>query len=247
MTADAVLHALAIAVALTAAALTGASLAVGERRRLRRQLAEARHAAAHDPLTGLPNRAGLDAGFRARHRTGYTAVMLGLDGFKQINDTHGHATGDLVLCAIADRLTAATRAQQGFAARLAGDEFIALLPSQPGLPDRLTQLHAALTDQPVRLPGLDALHVGVSLGACRAPRGASPAVVKARADLAMYRAKRDGQPCAIYHPVLDGTLEHVEPRPPHRRRERARPTQGSRRPAPPAVDANAYQGKGFLS
>ncbi len=212
---------LCILAALLGGVHVGASVAKGERRALHRQLAAARHAATHDPLTALPNRAGLDVELdaRRRHRSGCTLVMIDVDHFKQINDTYGHAVGDTVLCAIGDRLAAAV-GDDGFAARLAGDEFVAILPSQPGLPDKIKCLHTDLTEQPVYIDDKHNFTVGLSLGAYRAPRLASAAEIKARADMAMYRAKRTGEHCAIYHPVFDGPLDHVEFRPTQRRRDR---------------------------
>lgn len=100
-----------------------------------RRMAEDResylHAAMHDPLTGLPNRLAL----RTRLRTSLTectpgervgVVFVDLDGFKQVNDDHGHAAGDLVLRAVAERLTGLLRPEDT-AAHLSGDEFVLVL------------------------------------------------------------------------------------------------------------------------
>lgn len=99
--------------------------------RLQAELTAERHAASHDPLTGLPNR-------RAFYRLAATlltdrsgchliAVVLDLDDFKQINDRYGHAAGDQVLVSVAQRL--ATFAGDNLVARLGGDEFAGLLAS----------------------------------------------------------------------------------------------------------------------
>jgi diguanylate cyclase (GGDEF)-like protein len=93
---------------------------------------EARHAALHDPLTGLPNRAlfndRLEHGLAKAKRHGYSlAVMfLDLDDFKKINDTHGHEVGDAVLQTIAGRLKETTRSEDTVC-RHGGDEFLYML------------------------------------------------------------------------------------------------------------------------
>lgn len=97
-----------------------------------RQGDEARHAALHDPLTGLPNRAlfndRLEHGLAQAKRHGYSlAVMfLDLDDFKKINDTHGHEVGDAVLQTIAGRLKETTRGEDTVC-RHGGDEFLYML------------------------------------------------------------------------------------------------------------------------
>lgn len=98
----------------------------------REQEKEARHAAVHDPLTSLPNRTlfndRLEHGLAQANRHGWIlAVMyIDLDGFKKINDTHGHQAGDRVLMIIADRLQKMVRADDTVS-RQGGDEFLYLL------------------------------------------------------------------------------------------------------------------------
>ena len=97
--------------------------------------------AQHDELTGLMNRSGLEAwlaGQQARMRanpSGLLVLIGDLDGFKQVNDTLGHAAGDLVLQEVARRLQAAVRAADAVA-RLGGDEFVLVLHAPLGLADR---------------------------------------------------------------------------------------------------------------
>ena len=214
-------------IAATVGAAIGAQLASRERRRLRErlrvvehQLAAARYDAVHDPLTGVANRAGLDAELATR-RGEYVAVLLDIDGFKAINDTCGHDTGDAALCAVADRLAAAME-PSGFAARLGGDEFFALLPrtSAAELPLCLARLHSCLAEPAVTVAG-EILSVGVSIGACMVTRSTPLRLVKARADHAMYRAKRDRSGFAIYDPRRDGPVNQIAFRPGRRRREYA--------------------------
>ncbi|HEY9476075.1 MAG TPA: GGDEF domain-containing protein, partial [Mycobacteriales bacterium] len=115
-------HAVTVASAL-------AGLAVGEFRRrvLLAQLRAARQAAVTDPLTGLVNRAGMAAHVGTALRAGPAGLLLiDLDSFKAVNDTHGHAAGDVVLVAVATRLRSALLPGE-WAARHGGDEFSVLL------------------------------------------------------------------------------------------------------------------------
>ncbi|WP_250029548.1 GGDEF domain-containing protein [Paractinoplanes maris] len=96
---------------------------------VRRLRAELDHRAFHDPLTGLPNRAAFQRDATAVLTHGGAAVLvLDLDGFKQVNDTHGHAAGDALLVEVAARIVAALRPGD-LAARLGGDEFAVVLPA----------------------------------------------------------------------------------------------------------------------
>ena len=129
-----------------------------------------RHQAMHDPLTGLPNRAlfndRLEHALSRRARaTGYVAVMIvDLDGFKNVNDSLGHLTGDALLVAVADRFETRLR---GFdtIARLGGDEFAILFDelddSGPGRRDRTTG--SRCPGQPLASPGRE-VAIGASVG-----------------------------------------------------------------------------------
>ncbi len=112
---------------------------VTEDERRERELAtardQARHAATHDPLTGLANRALLldrltEALWSSGHQERVGVVFIDLDGFKQVNDTLGHAVGDDLLLAVAARLTRLVRSGDT-AARIGGDEFVLLLRNLP--------------------------------------------------------------------------------------------------------------------
>ena len=153
-----------------------------------------------DVLTGLPNRAQfieeLDrAVARARRSNGHFGLcFIDLDGFKQINDTHGHAAGDEVLKATAARLRAELR-ESDFVARLGGDEFVALLPgkaSPAGLSlvgDKL--LHAIA--QPIAFQDRE-LQVHGSIGIALYPDDSTQARhLVEQADAAMYLAKQEGK------------------------------------------------------
>ncbi len=155
---------------------------------LSRRLATARR----DPLTGLHTRAGWTT--RAEHllskHPNALVLLVDLDDFKAINDTHGHAAGDAVLTATAARLTAWC-GRQGIAARLGGDEFAAIVPDLGAV--NLFDLWAAL-DQPVTHNG-QVLPVSASVGCCLRDQLSVPTLTDAlsAADAAMYAAKGHGR------------------------------------------------------
>ncbi|MEV6527769.1 GGDEF domain-containing protein [Longispora sp. NPDC051575] len=178
--------------------------------RVRHDLASARWAADHDPLTALLNRRGLAAEVEQQLRPlpGYAALLiLDLDGFKAVNDTLGHAAGDALLVTVARRL-------RGFAAglpaaRLGGDEFAVLISGPYPVPVaaatwphplgvRLAELLAA----PMLIGGRT-LRVGASIGIASVAEPAPLGVLLARADAALYRAKESGGGVAVYSPRED--------------------------------------------
>jgi len=183
-------------------------LAVLDNRRLLRQLQRAqlelRHQAFHDPLTGLANRAlftdrlhhGLQLHRRDLRPLGL--IYLDLDGFKAINDTHGHEAGDAVLKAAAERLRAVTRPGDTVA-RLGGDEFAVLVEDGGDAGTVVARLLDALT-QPAVI-GRHSVSLGGSVGLAELTPAAAPvtpAEFLRRADAAMYQAKRSGKGCAVY-------------------------------------------------
>ncbi len=159
-----------------------------------------RQLATHDPLTQALNRRGIfDFLERERARserdgTEVTVMLVDLDHFKRINDTYGHAVGDLVLTEVARRLTEAVRPYDGVG-RHGGEEFLLVLTGPPGafnpavLGERVRSAIAS-----VRFPGVD--HpVTVSVGVARgAPRQSADALLRA-ADAALYDAKGSGRDC----------------------------------------------------
>ncbi|MEU0287496.1 GGDEF domain-containing protein [Streptomyces sp. NPDC006147] len=144
----------------------------------------------HDPLTGLWTRDGWTRrAERIIARRQKAAVLLAdLDGFKPVNDVHGHAAGDAVLAAAGERLTAWC-GTHGVAGRLGGDEFVAVVVDDDRLDDRLADL-AELLRQPVEHQGVT-LTVGASIGAARLAALPEPTLSAAltAADQAMYRVK----------------------------------------------------------
>lgn len=158
----------------------------------------ARHAALHDPLTGLPNRVlfedRLEHGLaQAKRHDRILAVMfLDLDDFKAINDVHGHDVGDAVLKVIADRLTEHAR-EDDTVSRFGGDEFLYLLTEIDGGQDAMpvAQAIADAIQLPVEV-SIGALKIGVSIGIAIFPKdGTSVSALIKSADTAMYKAKRD--------------------------------------------------------
>ena len=155
-------------------------------------------AALHDALTGLPNRLlladRLKQAIAAAERSGHVFALayLDLNGFKQINDNHGHDAGDEVLKAVAARLQAGLRASDTVA-RLGGDEFVVLLTPQQAPADAepvLTRLLDALS-QPMTLSSGVQVAVGSSLGLAHFPAdGESPDALMRHADEEMFANKR---------------------------------------------------------
>ena len=162
-----------------------------------RRASEARiaHMARHDGLTGLPNRVHfneyLDNELIWAHRHGeqVAVIAIDLDRFKEINDQHGHATGDLVLKAIAERMAILLKDGE-FVARFGNDEFAAIKRYQTGsdLDDFIARVRGALSD-PLLIAGAE-INVNGSIGASLYPHdGSMREALLNNADLALYRAK----------------------------------------------------------
>ncbi len=151
------------------------------------------HRAEHDDLTGLLNRAGFCGRLESAlaRDAPVAVVMLDLDGFKLVNDHHGHAAGDEVLRIIAARMAHALRGGD-VVSRLGGDEFACLLENA-GVPANLQALMAKLgasIASPMQVAG-QRMRLRASLGLAVSPDdGASVDTLLTRADAAMYRAKR---------------------------------------------------------
>jgi diguanylate cyclase (GGDEF)-like protein len=157
------------------------------------------HRAAHDDLTGLPNRAAFHeclseaSEHLARHRHKYAVFALDLDGFKHVNDAHGHATGDELLRQIAHRMRHTLR-EGDVVARLGGDEFAVLQRpvldrgAAVGLAERLI----AEVSLPYCIEGR-LIDINVSVGIAVAPECGDGEVLLRAADEASYEAKRAGR------------------------------------------------------
>ncbi len=177
---------------------------------------ELRHLALHDALTGLPNRTLVleraDDALTRNRRTGAPVALLfvDLDGFKDVNDAHGHGVGDQLLQAVADRLAGALAASDP-SGRLGGDACVVLAgpesAADPGvLADRLL---GACTD-PFVIPSLPgtALVITASIGIAADPT-ATAGELLADADIALYRAKASGKAVAMrFEPHMRSAVTH---------------------------------------
>jgi diguanylate cyclase (GGDEF)-like protein len=186
-------------------------IVAGASRRLRQQAAENRHQALHDALTGLPNRALFrDRTAQAllaarRDGTAVAVLLMDLDRFKDVNDSLGHHTGDLLLHQVGERLRARLRASDTIA-RLGGDEFAVLLP---GLRDPAAaaavarELREAL-ERPFSPGDIQQIHADASIGIALYPdHGGDPDALIQHADVAMYQAKRARLGVAVYDSASD--------------------------------------------
>ena len=167
---------------------------VTERRRMEAAL---EHRALHDPLTDLANRSLFFDRLRQaihsarRERSQVALVMLDVDGFKAINDTRGHTTGDAVLKEVASRLRLGLRATDS-AARLGGDEFAWILPGVTGRRsvEAMVRKRLAVAQEPVKIDR-EEIDVGLSAGVAIYPEdGEDTDKLMRRADAAMYAIKR---------------------------------------------------------
>jgi len=155
-----------------------------------------------DALTGLANRRSFELAL-AREidrvaRAGEPALLLALDidHFKSVNDTHGHASGDLVLKAVANALLDCVRPMD-MVARVGGEEFAIVMPNCPAtfgeaVAERVRRRVEAM---PVGIGLSQQIHVSVSIGGAFAPQWvrSSPTLWIERADIQLYRAKAQGR------------------------------------------------------
>lgn len=166
---------------------------------------DARQRALHDSMTGLPNRDLFDdrlshaISLARRHDWTLAVMFLDLDGFKKINDTHGHAAGDSVLKDVARRLSLHAR-DEDTVCRNGGDEFLYLLVNPQGREniERIARLVAASIAKPIAV-GSRQFVVNASIGVAVYPAdGATGVELIKCADTAMYRAKKHGSSCAFF-------------------------------------------------
>ncbi len=209
----------AIDLALSGLEIGGKNVALGvisektEKERIRRLMDRL---AFHDTLTELPNRVLLFDRINqslsrfSRDGSVFVIAVLDLDGFKEINDSFGHASGDVLLKAVAQRLTNAVR-NVDTVARLGGDEFALILQgveNEDEADSVLRKIIAEIT-RPFELNG-GKIRVGASVGVAFCPQdGASIHELLGRADYAMYEAKRKG---GSRYQISDGQISDFSSR-----------------------------------
>jgi diguanylate cyclase (GGDEF)-like protein len=180
--------------------------------KLRREVAVRQHQAHHDSLTGLPNRTlfekRLETALVDGSRSGekVAVLLVDLDGFRDVNDTLGHHTGDAILREIARRLTPFA-GDKSLVARLGGDEYAVLLGAARddlAVETAANQVMSVIT-RPLAFENL-LLDIRASLGAAVAPstgRGRDAVNLVRHADIAMYSAKAAGGGIRFYDPAED--------------------------------------------
>src|SRR5262249_29031192 len=182
---------------------------ITDRKKAEEQLRRLAH---YDQLTGLPNRLSLQkelgrllSGDRRGKPT--SVALFDLDGFKDVNDTLGHSTGDELLIEVGQRLisVAELRSDIGLVSRLGGDEFVVIVPNcgDPRLVGEIVELLINRLSEPYTIND-QVLHINASAGVAIAPNdGTSVDELIANADLALYQAKSDGgRVCRFFMPVL---------------------------------------------
>ncbi|WP_158807552.1 sensor domain-containing diguanylate cyclase [Beijerinckia sp. L45] len=169
-----------------------------------------REEADRDPLTGLLNRrafltfAADIIPYYRRYRRTVAILMIDIDFFKAVNDTHGHAGGDTVLCEVADALSFCVRATDKVS-RFGGEEFVVLLREVDAAEANVvaTKLRAAIENLSVR-HGPDVIRVTTSIGAAVvSDADADILALIERADLALYAAKSEGRNCVRFQGAID--------------------------------------------
>jgi diguanylate cyclase (GGDEF)-like protein len=170
-----------------------------------RALPEARREARTDPLTDLANRRHLHercAHLLARPEAApVTVLMIDLNGFKKVNDRHGHRVGDALLVQVATRLAAVLR-REDLLGRLGGDEFAALLPATTThQAHRIARRMHAVLAEPITVDA-HTYSIGASIGISSInPPGSPPAALFHNADIAMYHAKTSRTGTAIAYRI----------------------------------------------
>jgi len=177
---------------------------LGLQDRLIHEREQFRNLATKDTLTGLWSRGAfgdllareLDRAYRLKTEVGL--LFLDIDHFKEINDTHGHLVGDLVLKEVAARLSKCLRSYDSIG-RYGGEEFCVVLPGCPisSLGERAESIRKTISGEPFRINGLS-VSMTVSVGASTSKAAAiGSSELMAIADVALYRAKSAGRDCSV--------------------------------------------------
>ena len=196
--------------------ITGVMAVLVDISELKRAEAAVQQLAYYDTLTGLPNRLLLQDRLRqilvqaSRHRRMAAVLFLDLDRFKYVNDTLGHAVGDELLKAVAERLQDCVR-RSDTVARLGGDEFVVLLAAVTEAEDATViarKIISALS-RPFRLDGQE-IYTSASVGITLSPEdGTAVDQLISNADLAMYQAKEQGRSTfRFFSPEMNARAQH---------------------------------------
>ena len=182
---------------------------------------ELRHSASTDSLSGLPNRASFEQRFAETlaasksQREPVALLLMDLDGFKAVNDSFGHAAGDEILKAIAQRMRAGSMAN-AFPARLGGDEFALLVTRPRDCADLGTYVQQVLDQLQVSITqDGETRAVSATVGAALADGpDATQMELMRRADLALYQAKRhlrgSGRIFGLDTPILRASADAIQ-------------------------------------
>lgn len=172
-----------------------------------------------DPLTGLSNRRNFEMQLTREidrvARSGEAALLLVLDidHFKKVNDTHGHAAGDLVIKAVADAVAQAVRPMDTVA-RVGGEEFAVVLPNCSASfgPTVAERIRANVAATQIQISPGQTLQITISLGGAFAPQWvrSSPLLWMERADRQLYRAKAEGRNRACLEPQVESVVSADE-------------------------------------
>jgi diguanylate cyclase (GGDEF)-like protein len=165
-----------------------------------------------DPLTEKLNRRGIEQRINneltqfTKEGVTFSVAIIDLDHFKTINDTWGHAAGDMALCLATNLVTSHTRSCDDVG-RLGGDELVVILPSTNAeqalaIADRICRSILSSTILGERL-------LSASIGVAQSERMDSTATILARADSALYEAKKAGRGCVRYQPLLADTQKGI--------------------------------------
>lgn len=195
-----------------------------------------------DALTGLANRRNFEIAL-AREvdrvaRSGESALLLmvDIDHFKRVNDTHGHGVGDQVIRAVAQALTDSVRPMD-LVARIGGEEYAVLLPNCPQTfgPQVAARVRRRVASTALKLDDRSTLSVTVSVGGAFAPQWvrSTPGIWLQRADLQLYRAKAEGRDRVCLEQIAASQVSLQErdmllAAPPSRARRPARRNPGAR-------------------
>jgi two-component system cell cycle response regulator len=162
------------------------------------------HQATHDVLTGMLNRRAILDRLReelarvGRHGDSLAIGMCDIDHFKLVNDTHGHLTGDDVLCDLAKMLDENLR-EYDAVGRMGGEEFLVIAPMKAGMAcmSMFTRLCARVAQSPMPTRAGD-VPITISIGVARVAAESSVDEALAVADAALYRAKDAGRNCVVF-------------------------------------------------